>query len=163
MPVAELLHGAFSGPAAFAQRIRDTIDHAARYQWKQMVWADEDFLDWPLYERSVVEALQAWAGKGRMLHLLARRFDAFPRLHPRFVTWRQRWDHIIDCRICAQVQGIDLPSALWTPDYAVQRVDVERSIGWSGVERQRVSAIRAEMDECAKHSSPGFAATTLGL
>jgi hypothetical protein len=158
-----LAAGHFSGPSEFAQRIRHTIAHAAQRQWNLMVWSDVDFRDWPLCERQVVEALQDWSHKGRMLRLLARRFDYFPQLHPRFVTWRRQWDHIIECRVCAPIPGLELPSTLWTPDYAVLRLDTERSTGWAGDERQRLAQIRAELDECAKHSTPGFAATTLGL
>lgn len=155
--------GSFSGPSEFAQRLRDAVAQASEQQWKVMVWSDPDFQDWPLCERAVVDALQGWAGKGRQLRMLARRFDYFPRLHPRFVSWRQQWDHIIECRVCAPVPGLELPSALWAPDYAVQRLDLERSTGWSGVERQRLAQIRAEQEECGKHSSPGFSASTLGL
>lgn len=158
-----LVAGHFSGPSEFAQRIRDTLAHAAARHWPLMIWADVDFRDWPLCERQVVEALQDWSHKGRMLRLLARRFDYFPRLHPRFVAWRCQWDHIIECRVCAPLPGLELPSTLWTPDYAVLRMDIERSTGWVGDERQRLAQIRAELDESAKHSSPGFAATTLGL
>ena len=158
-----LAAGHFSGPSEFAQRIRDTLAHAAQRQWNLMVWSDVDFRDWPLCERQVVDALQDWSHKGRMLRVLARRFDYFPQLHPRFVAWRRQWDHIIDCRVCAPIPGLELPSALWTPDYAVLRLDTERSTGWTGDERQRLAQIHAEQAECAKHSTPGFAATTLGL
>ena len=65
--------------------------------------------DWPLRERVVVESLQAWAGQGRKLTLIAHRFDAMARLHPRFVTWRNQWDHIIDCRVCKQVDESEFP------------------------------------------------------
>jgi hypothetical protein len=155
--------GTFSGPSEFAQRIRDALRQASVKQWNLMVWSDCDFQDWPLCEREVVEALQAWSGKGRHLRMLARRFDCFPRLHPRFVTWRQQWDHIIECRVCAHVPGLDLPSALWTPEYAIQRMDIVRSTGWAGHDRQRMAQIRADLDECSKHSAPGFPASTLGL
>jgi hypothetical protein len=158
-----LASGHFSGPSEFAQRIRDTLDQAAQRQWNLMVWSDVDFQDWPLCERQVLAALQAWAKKGRTLRLLARRFDYFPQLHPRFVAWRCQWDHIIECRVCAPVAGLELPSVLWTPDYAVLRLDTQRSTGWSGSERPRLAQILCALDECARHGSPGFAATTLGL
>jgi hypothetical protein len=56
-----------------------------------------------------------------------------------------------------------MPSVLWTPNYAVLRLDTERSIGWAGDAPQRLVQIRIALDECAKHSSPGFAATIVGL
>lgn len=136
---------------------------AVAQEWKQMVWADADFQDWPLCERSVIDTLQAWAGKGRSLRLLARRYDVFPQRHPRFVAWRRQWDHIIECRVCTAVPGLDLPSVLWSPHYAVLRLDPERSVGWAGHPRPRLVQLDGQLQECARHGSPGFPSTTLGL
>ncbi|MDT8991019.1 hypothetical protein RQP54_09105 [Curvibacter sp. APW13] len=158
-----LASGRFSGPSEFAQCLRDALSQAAAQGWPWMVWSDPDFHDWPLGERLVVEQLNAWAHAGRHLRMLARRYDDVVRLHPRFVTWRQQWDHLIECRVCSHVPGLELPSVLWAPDHAVLRMDLERSIGWRGGERQRLVQIGAEVQECYQHGSVGFPATTLGL
>lgn len=163
LATAALREGHFDGPTEFAQRIRDAIAQAHAQGWSAMVWADADFGDWPLGERQVVEALQAWSQRGRTLRLLARRYDYFPQRFPRFVTWRQQWDHIIECRVCRPIPELVLPSVLWTSQYAVLRIDTERSIGWSGTERQRLALVHADLDEYHKNSSPGFPSTTLGL
>lgn len=162
-PVSGLVQGAFSGPHEFAQLVRDAVALAAAQGWREMVWSDANFEEWPLRERVVVESLQAWAGKGRKLTLLAQRFDAMSRLHPRFVTWRNQWDHIIECRVCKQVEATEFPSGIWSPVWCFRRLDLVRSTGTAGAEPQRRLRLKEDLDECARYSAPGFAATTLGL
>lgn len=155
--------GAFSGPTEFAEVIRRALECAAQQGWKQMVWCDADYLDWPLGERSVIEALNAWAGGGRHLLLMAHDFEGFVRHKPRFVAWRKTWDHIIECRQCRHRDADDMPSALWSPHWAMRRIDVVRSVGSADLPAQRRVLLKEELDECYRQSSPGFPATTLGL
>jgi len=157
------LSGAFSGPTEFADVVRQALACAAREGWTNMVWCDATFFDWPLGERAVIESLNAWAGMGRHLVMLAHSFDSVPRLHPRLVAWRQTWGHIIECRVCRGRDASDMPSALWSPSWAMQRLDVVRSTGVAGLEPQRRVMLKEELDECRRQSSPGFPASTLGL
>ena len=85
------------------------------------------------------------------------------RLQPRLVTWRKTWGHIIECRLCRSRDASEMPSALWSPHWAMQRLDVVRSTGIAGLEPQRRVMLKEELDECHRQSSPGFAASTLGL
>ena len=158
-----LLQVAFSGPKDFAQLIRDAIGQASVDGWREMVWSDATFEDWPLREREVVDALDGWAKRGRKLTLLARRFDAMPRLHPRFVTWRVRWDHILECRVCRDIDDSEMPSALWSPAWALRRLDVERCTGVAGYEPRRRLLLQEELEERRRQSGPGFPASVLGL
>ena len=158
-----LLQGAFSGPKEFAQLVRDAIRQAGVDGWSEMVWCDATFEDWPLREREVIETLDSWAKRGRKLTLLASRFDAMPRLHPRFVTWRVRWDHILDCRVCRDVDDSEMPSAIWSPSWALRRLDVERSTGVAGYEPRRRVLLQEELEERKRQSGPGFPASVLGL
>ena len=162
-PPRALLQGAFSGPQEFAQLVRDAIRQASVDGWNEMVWSDATFEDWPLRERAVVDALDDWAHRGRKLTLLARRFDAMPRLHPRFVTWRVRWDHILECRVCRDVDDSEMPSALWSPVWALRRLDVGRCTGVAGYEPQRRVLLLEDLEERRRQSSPGFPASVLGL
>ena len=158
-----LLQGKFSGPQEFAQLVRDAIRQASVDGWNAMVWSDATFEDWPLREREVVDALDAWARRGRKLTLLACRFDAIPRLHPRFVTWRVRWDHILECRICRDVDHSEMPSALWSPTWAMRRLDLARCTGVAGYEPRRRLLLLEELEERQRQSGPGFPASVLGL
>jgi hypothetical protein len=158
-----LHQGAFTGPSAFADLIRNALAHADSQGWAEMVWSDATFEDWPLYEKAVVEALNAWASKGRKLTLLAHHFDAMRSVHHRFVDWRVRWDHIVECRVGQGVEATDFPSALWTPNWAMRRLDLQRSTGVASVEPRMRTLLREELEERKRQSSPGFPASILGL
>lgn len=158
-----LPEGKFEGLTAFAQLVRDALACAAHEGWSQMVWSDANFLDWPLREKAVVESLQAWSRSGRRLVLLAHRFDEVQRHHARFVQWRNTWDHVVECRVCKQVDASEFPSALWSPHWVMRRLDLERSTGVAGYEPQRRVLLKEELEECRRQSSPGFPSTILGL
>ena len=153
----------FEGTVAFADLIRGALLRANNEAWSEMVWSDATFEDWPLYEKAVVEGLNAWAGKGRKLILLAHQFDVMRRLHPRFVDWRVRWDHLLECRVCKGVEASEFPSALWTPSWALRRLDLVRSTGVASTEPRMRLLLREELEEKKRQSSPGFSATVLGL
>ena len=160
---SDRLTGAFSGPTEFAQMVRAALSRAASEGWPSMVWSDPTFEDWPLGERSVTESLQAWSHSGRHLVLLAHRYDALIRYKPRFVSWRKTWDHLIECRPCKNLDASEVPSALWSPHWAMRRMDFVRSTGVADLEPARRVLLKEELDECRRQSSPGFSASTLGL
>ena len=157
------MSGMFSGPTAFAQLVRDAIARAAHEGWPAMVWSDANFDNWPLGERVVADALQAWSRSGRTLLMLAHNYDTVIRYQPRFVTWRKTWDHLIECRLCKTIDASEMPSALWSPHWAMRRLDLVRSTGVADLEPARRVLLKEELDECLRQSSPGFSATTLGL
>lgn len=160
---AVALKGTFSGPTAFAQVVRAALARAAQEGWQAMVWSDASFEEWPLGERAVTESLQAWAGSGRQLVMLAQNYNSVLRYQPRFVSWRRTWDHIIDCRVCKTIDASEMPSALWSPHWAMRRLDLVRSTGVADLEPARRVLLKQELDECRRQSAPGFSATTLGL
>jgi hypothetical protein len=155
--------GAFLGPSEFANIVRDALSCAAREGWRAMVWCDPNFEDWPLGERAVIESLQAWARRGRHLLMLAHSYDSLLRHQPRLVSWRKTWDHIIECRVYKNLDGSQVPSAIWSPQWALHRLDPVRSAGFSDLEPQRRVLLKESLDECHRQSSPGFPVTTLGL
>jgi hypothetical protein len=162
-PLAPLLQGPFSGPTAFAELVRNALLRVDQEGWSEMLWSDANFADWPLYERAVADALNQWARRGRKLTLLAHHYDAMHRLHARFVDWRVRWDHIVECRVCKGVEVTEFPSALWTPTWAARRLDLVRSTGVASLEPRMRMLLREELEECRRQSAPGFPASTLGL
>ncbi|PHM19288.1 MAG: hypothetical protein CK604_13115 [Curvibacter sp. PD_MW3] len=160
---AHLPTGRFSGREAFAQCVRDALACAAREGWRDIILSDATFADWPLHERVVTESLQAWAMTGRRLVMLATRFDAVQRHQPRFVAWRQTWDHIIECRQCRNADPADFPSALWSSAWVMQRHDVVRSVFVCDTDAARRLALRQTLEEVRRNGSPAFPASTLGL
>ncbi len=156
--------GRFEGREAFQQLVRDALQCAAREDWPELVFSDANFHDWPLGERAVADALQQWSRTGRRFTLLAADFSEIVRRHARFVQWRVRWDHIIVCRRAAAADPLDLPSAIWSPGWVLQRHDPVRCVGVTGREPDRRVLLREALNEWQERkSSPGFPATVLGL
>lgn len=155
--------GRFSGREAFEQLIRDALDRAAQEGWPELILSDSSFVDWPLRERAVVESLHAWSGTGRRLVMLAARYDEVLRHHARFVAWRKTWGHIVECRVCRDVAPDDFPSALWSKHWFMQRLELQHSAGVCGSNPERLVQLREALQEKIRNSSPGFAASTLGL
>lgn len=153
----------FEGREEFRQLVRDALACAAREGWREIILSDPDFDDWPLGERAVAESLQAWAGAGRRMVLLARNYDAVLRRHARFVQWRRHWSHIVTAAACANADRLDLPSALWSPVWVLERRDLDRSNGFCGSEADRRVLLRETLNEWLQRSTPAFPATTLGL
>lgn len=155
--------GRFAGRNDFRQLIRDALATAASEGWRQIILSDASFEDWPLGERAVSDALGDWARSGRSFVMLARSYDTVVRDHARFVTWRKGWGHIIECWTCASADPLELPSAIWSPAWVMQRLDPVRSSGICGREPERRLMLRESLDEWLRKSSPGFPASTLGL
>lgn len=155
--------GRFEGRVEFSELVRRSFVMAAEQGWREIIVCDSTFEDWPLGERSVAQALNDWAQTGRKLTMLARNYDAVMRRHARFVTWRRTWSHLIECRSSGAVSAGDLPSALWSPVWVFERLDLARSIGMSGTDAARRLSLRERLAEKLQKSSPAFAATTLGI
>ena len=160
---AVLPEGRFEGREAFAQVVRDAFACAAAQEWREIVICDASFEDWPLHERLVVDALQAWSRSGRRLTMVAAGYDAVARNQARFVTWRKRWDHIIECRSCRAIDAVDFPSMVWSPVWAMRRLDLVRSTGVASSAPEHRVRIREALDELLSGSAPAFPSTTLGL
>ena len=159
----DLLAGRFTGRSEFADLVRAALSGASAQGWREMIWSDDNFDDWPLGERTVIDLLHGWARTGRKLTLLARSYDGIVRRHARFVVWRQSFSHLIECRASRSAPGDPLPSALWSPYWVFERLDLTDSTGVAGSEAARRVALKERLRELLLHGTPAFAATTLGL
>lgn len=155
--------GRFVGREAFGQLLRDALATAAQQGWRELVLCDAHFGDWPLHERQVIDSLHAWARAGRSCTLLATGYDTVVRQHARFVTWRTTWGHLIDARVCRQIDAGNFPTVLWSPHWTLQVLDPLRCTGVCGAEPERIVQMRESLQELVQVSSPGFPSTTLGL
>lgn len=153
----------FEGREEFRQLVRDALARAARDGWREIILSDASFEEWPLGERAVAESLLAWSHSGRRMTLLARRYDSMVRQHARFVQWRGKWSHIVTATACPSADPLEIPSAIWSPEWVLERRDIERSNGYCGSEPDRRVMLRESLDEWLRKSTPGFPATTLGL
>ena len=163
-PLAEALPSRrFEGRDEFRQLIRDALATAAREGWREIILSDATFEEWPLGERAVSESLLEWSRGGRKCTLLAKRYDHAIRMHARFVKWRGMWSHIITAVAVPSAHDLEVPSALWSPAWVLERRDLERSNGYCGSEPERRVALRESLDEWLRKATPSFPATTLGL
>ena len=159
-----LSQGRFSGRIEFQQLVRDALAAAAREGWAELILSDANFADWPLGERAVEESLQTWARSGRRLTLLACSYDEVVRRHARFVRWRSTWRHLVTSRACPRSMASDIPSAIWSPVWVMQRLDPLRCVGVSGPEPEPRVLLQETLAEWLQGKSlPAFAVTTLGL
>ncbi|WP_309679510.1 hypothetical protein [Polaromonas sp.] len=158
-----LLDGQFSGRSEFTELIRQAFAMAAGQGWREIMVSDPSFADWPLGERAVVQALHDWSSSGRKLTMLAKNYDEIVRQHPRFVTWRRTWSHIVECRASVTTATDDLPSALWSPVWVLERRGLERCTGITSSDAARRVALRERLNERLHKSTLSFPATTLGL
>lgn len=158
-----LPEGRFSGRDEFAGLIRLALATAAAQGWREIILCDPHFGDWPLGERAVAQALNDWSKTGRRVTLLAETYDVLMRRHARFVTWRRTWAHIVECRQAQVAQPDSLSSALWSPGWVFERLDLLRCSGMAGSEPARRVALKERLSEALLRSSPAFPASTLGL
>lgn len=158
-----LLAGRFNGRKDFAELVRLAFSAAADQGWREMVLSDADFCDWPLGERAVAQCLNDWACAGRKFTMLAATYEGVARHHARFVTWRKTWSHLVDCRVCSRERVDKLPSALWSPVWAFQRLDSVRSVGMAGHAASLRNSLHEQLKQQLLYSRAGFPATTLGL
>ncbi len=163
-PASTVAAGRFEGRVAFEAQVLNFLQRAADERWPELIVGDPDFSDWPWGTAAATELLNRWARHGRQMTVLAYRFDALPRRHPRWVQWRGQWDHKLQCRQFQTRDVSQVPSVLWSPQWVVQRVDVLRSVGVASAERLAIVQMQEQLQEWVAHkSSPAFAASVLGL
>ena len=153
----------FMGRVEFQNQVRAGLRAAADEGWRELWLADASFEDWPLGERVVAQALHDWSQTGRKMFLLAKRYDHLQRTHHRFVSWRVQWAHIIEARALSALDASDFPSAVASPQWVLQRLDLERSRGVVSHGAARRVAVAETLREVWSRASPAFAASTLGI
>ena len=158
-----LPEGRFQGRQMFIDLVRQALAAAATEGWTRIVLCDADFADWPLGERAVVESLQAWSGRGRSLQLLACDYGLMRQQHPRFVQWRVTWSHLVEAHVCASASVDELPSALWSPAWTLERLDASHDSLVASRDARRRVALGERLDRWWQRGHPAFPAATLGL
>lgn len=158
-----LPEGRLLGRNAFIDLVRQAIATAASRGWVKMVWSDQDFSDWPLGERSVIDSIQAWSASGRSLHLLAQDFATLRQKHPRFVQWRVAWSHLVEARATSRSSGGEVMSAIWTPEWTMERLDLKHNVVVATFDPARRVALGERLEAEWHKAAPSFPASTLGL
>jgi hypothetical protein len=150
----------FEGREAWIQALRDLL--AAPGSLVAMY--SDDYAEWPLNERAVIDALEAWAVARSQpcVRMLARSFDGLMQRCPRFVDWRTRFAHLIECRELGDTEP-PRSECLLTREVGVLALPGEnfrRAVGCSGA---RLQGLLRGFDEGWAQGTPGFALRPLGL
>jgi hypothetical protein len=159
----------FAGRADFQRVLVDTLAWTGDQGCRELHAWDANFVDWPLSDATVLDALTAWARPARQLHLLALQYDDVVRRHPRFVRWRRDFAHCVTSRaVEPEVRLEGAPQSLllavcadlkltlclfdrhaWRGELSLDAAEHQRGLEW--------------FDALAQRSSDSFAPTTLGL
>ena len=150
--------------AEFHAALRLAFIEAATAGSRELWLADIDFADWPLGERDVVESLGRWVASSRKLTLLAHNFEAVARLHPRWVTWRRQWSHVVTCRTNTELEAGEMPTLLIaTGTVTVRLSDTVHHRGRMAHDRGEELRCKELLDAVLQRSEEAFPATSTGL
>ena len=148
----------------FHAALRLAFGEAAQRGSRELWLCDDDFADWPLGERAVIEQLGLWAASSRRLTLLARTFDEVARRHARWVAWRLQWSHIVSCCTNNELEVGEMPTLLIASGTVNVRL-IDRVHHRGRVSHARADEIHCKemFDAVLQRSEPAFPATTTGL
>jgi len=156
----ELITSASQFQAALRRGFAAIAEQGGREVWI----CDDDFSDWPLSDREVLDQLTHWAKPHRRLTMIARQFDAVVRRHPRFVDWRRQWSHVMDCRSPEADIADVLPSMFLAPGVLLVRLSEPRvHRGVVSTEAAEYLRSREQIDAITQRSVASFPAAVLGL
>ncbi len=150
--------------ADFQNAVRGALAEAALVGCREIWLVDDDFSDWPLGERAVVDDLTHWASMHRNFTIVARSFDEIARRQARWVAWRRQFSHVVHCRTNNDLEAGQMPSILLIP--GLMSVRLHDHVHYRGVaSREAGDAVqwRELIDAVLQRSEEAFPATTLGL
>lgn len=148
----------------FHDALREALAEAADHGCRELCLADEDFADWPLGERAVVQTLTRWAQSHRRMTLVASHFDEIVRRHARWAEWRVQWSHIVECRSFEEAEAGQIPTLLLGVDrVCVRLVDPVHHRGSLSRETGDLVRQRESFDAVLQRSTVAFPPTILGL
>ena len=148
----------------FQNAVRGALAEAALVGCREIWLVDDDFSDWPLGERAVVDDLTHWAAMHRSFTVVARSFDEIARHQARWVTWRRQFSHVVHCRTNNDLEGGQMPCILLIP--GLMSVRLHDRVHYRGVASREVGDAvqwRELVDAVLQRSEEAFPATTLGL
>lgn len=148
----------------FQAALREALAEAAGAGSRELWLSDIDFSEWPLGEREVVASFERWAASSRRITLVANHFDALARLHPRWVTWRRQWAHIVICRTNTEIEASDIPTVLIAlGTVSVRLSDPTHHLGRIARDRGEELRCKELIDAVLQRSEEAFPATSTGL
>lgn len=156
---------AIDGREAFRAALIATLDQAVQQGVRRIWLCDPDFAAWPLGQSDCVDALSRWVAGADRLTVIAASFSHVAAHCPRWVAWRRRWSHKVDCRQLREGEPLVLPSMLYAPPLvALRMLDLTRYTRGRLLHGEADLAACGELtDAILQHSEEGFPLTTIGL
>lgn len=156
--------GLIQSRSEFHAALRTAFAAAADAGCREIWLCDDDYADWPISERAVIDDLTRWAESHRRLTVIARHFDTVVRRHARWVEWRRTWSHVVQCRSNDELEADQMPTLLLAPGAVSVRL-FDRVNHRGSVSRVAADAVlwRETVDAVLQRSAEAFPATTLGL
>jgi hypothetical protein len=140
------------------------LQRAAAEKWPKLLLCDSDFSLWPLGDSEILAALENWSHRPYSLVIVANHYRHIETHYPRFIRWRQQWEHIVSAHAAAPVHKGSLPSCILAPQHAaLQLLDPVRCRGIAVHEANMVHDLQLVMDEILLKSSSAFPSSTTGL
>jgi hypothetical protein len=148
----------------FHAALRSALAEAAAVGCRELWLCDNDFADWPLGERQVVDSFAQWAGSHRRLTLIASSFDEVARRHARWNEWRRQWSHIVHCRSNTELESGQMPSVLLASELlSLNLVDPVHYRGRFSHQAADGVRCRELIDAVLQRSAEAYPVTTAGL
>jgi hypothetical protein len=148
----------------FVDALRHAFAWVAMHGSRELWLCSEDFADWPIGERAVIEQLTLWASSHRHLTVIARTFDEVSRRHARWVEWRRQWSHVVSCRSNTEVEAGAVPTVLLAPGVvSVRLADAAHYRGRLSCDKSDEVRCREMIDAVLQRSEEAFPASTTGL
>jgi hypothetical protein len=160
----ETSHTLITSRGEFHDALKLALTNIAAVGCREVFFCDADFLDWPLSDAVVIDCLTEWARSHRRLTLMASQFDDLARRHGRWVEWRRRWSHLVECRVNNDLEVGKFPTLLLAPGLVMVRL-VDRVRYRGSVSRDAADLLqhRETLDAVLQRSEASFPVTTLGL
>lgn len=153
------------GREAFRIALIESLEQAALHRVRRIWLCDPDFAAWPLGSSEFVDALSSWVTGAERLTVVAANFSHVAAHCPRWVAWRRRWSHKVDCWQLREGEPMALPSMLYAPPRVALRM-----LGLSRYVRGHLLCGEADLAACGEltdallhRSEEGFPLTTIGL
>ena len=117
-----------------------------------------------LFADLVRQSLATAAAEGwQHLVLCDTDFSDWPLGERAVVASLQAWAHLVEVRACGSASTDEWPSAIWSPVWTLERIDVTHGVVVTSRDARRQVALAERLDHWWHKGSPSLPPTTLGL
>ncbi len=156
--------GRFTGLSEFRAAILQLLARARAERWPDLLLCDPDFSLWPLGDSEVLAALEAWSHRPNQFTIIAADYRHIEQRFPRFIRWRQQWEHIVHAHAAAPVHAASLPRCMLAlPHAGLHMLDPVRCRGIHLQDANSVREMGEVLDEILLKSHTAFPASITGL